>query len=186
MLFPGAAAKHRRWSPANFASLADALHQEHGLPFVVAGGPDDGPMAEEITTHAKLAKVHNYAGRTNLLELIALIAGAELLVSNETSAIHIAVATNVPSVAISNGNHIFRFNFYPAASGANAITLLPPALQARVAAGDRTGLIQDYGQTSDVPIEGVLQADVLAAANQLLETRNQSSQYIPTESENRI
>ena len=186
VLFPGAAAKHRRWSPANFAAVADALHQEYNLPFVVAGGPDDGPMAEEIIAHAKLAKVHNYAGRTNLLELIALIGKAELLVSNETSAIHIAVGTNVPSVAISNGNHIFRFNFYPEGADAQAITVLPAALQARIDAGDKAGLIRDYGQTSDVPIEGVLVADVLVAAQRLLETRNQSIQYISTESENRI
>ena len=42
--------------------------------------------------------LQNWAGRTSLQELSAIIARAHILVGNETSAVHIAAAVSTPSV----------------------------------------------------------------------------------------
>lgn len=73
----------------------------------------DSKIAADI---AKIVQdgIEDYTGKTNLVKLIELIAHADLLVSNETSAVHMAVSTNTRFVCISNANHIGRFNPYPA------------------------------------------------------------------------
>ena len=53
--------------------------------------------------------LQNWAGRTSLQELIAIIARAHILVGNETSAMHIAAAVSTPSVCIVGGGHYGRF-----------------------------------------------------------------------------
>ena len=50
---------------------------------------------------------------TNLAELAELLRSAELLISNETSAVHIAVAVSTPSVCVLGGGHYGRFMPYP-------------------------------------------------------------------------
>ena len=55
------------------------------------------------------AGVTSLAGKTSLQQLTTIIAGAQLLVSNETSAVHIAAAVGVPSVCIVGGGHYGRF-----------------------------------------------------------------------------
>lgn len=48
-----------------------------------------------------------------MLELAKLISESELLISNDTSAIHIAAAVNTHFICITNGNHYGRFFPYP-------------------------------------------------------------------------
>ena len=54
----------------------------------------------------------NWVGRTTLPGLAAVLAHAELLVGNETSAIHIAAAVGTPAVCIVGGGHYGRFMPY--------------------------------------------------------------------------
>ena len=51
----------------------------------------------------------DWTGKTSLQELVAVIAGAHLLIGNETSAVHIAAAVGTPSVCITGGGHFGRF-----------------------------------------------------------------------------
>jgi ADP-heptose:LPS heptosyltransferase len=53
------------------------------------------------------------SGKTTLQELAELIRGAEILISNETSAVHIAAAVGTNSVCILGGGHFGRFLPYP-------------------------------------------------------------------------
>ena len=54
----------------------------------------------------------NWVGRTSLPGLAAVLAHAELLVGNETSAIHVAAAVGTPAVCILGGGHYGRFMPY--------------------------------------------------------------------------
>jgi ADP-heptose:LPS heptosyltransferase len=57
--------------------------------------------------------------------LTTQIAESQLLLSNDTGAVHIAVAVETPCVCISNGNHYGRFVPYPASLAANFSVVLP-------------------------------------------------------------
>jgi ADP-heptose:LPS heptosyltransferase len=58
-------------------------------------------------------RVDNLIGTTSLPQLIDIIGNAELVVGNDTSAIHIAVAAKRKSVCILGGGHFERFVPYP-------------------------------------------------------------------------
>ncbi len=51
----------------------------------------------------------NWTGRTSLAELATVTANSQLLIGNETSAIHVAASVGVPSVCILGGGHFGRF-----------------------------------------------------------------------------
>ncbi|MEJ2618166.1 MAG: glycosyltransferase family 9 protein, partial [Ignavibacteriaceae bacterium] len=53
------------------------------------------------------------AGSTSLTDMAKLLSDAELLISNETSAVHFAVSVNTKFICISNGAFYNRFHPYP-------------------------------------------------------------------------
>lgn len=114
VLFPGANVEYRQWPPRYFSELIDVLTQKYNHDFVICGGPTDKHIAEQIVATVKDSKkVKNFAGTTSLAGLAEIIKQARLLISNETGAVHMAVALDIPTVCISNGNHFGRFNPYP-------------------------------------------------------------------------
>jgi lipopolysaccharide heptosyltransferase II len=92
-LFPGTNWPTKRWPVEKFAALVGPLRVRFGLSCVVGGGPAEAELA------ARIPGAINLAGRTTLHQLSALIAGAELVVSNDSGPMHIAVALNKPLVA---------------------------------------------------------------------------------------
>ena len=73
-------------------------------------------MAEHIASSIPNCGLINLCGSTNLSQLIGVISSARLLLSNETSAIHIAAATSTPSVCLLGGGHFGRFVPYPSSA----------------------------------------------------------------------
>ncbi|MGZ8694641.1 MAG: glycosyltransferase family 9 protein [Gaiellaceae bacterium] len=95
---PGARRAGRRWSPAGFAALADAL-VERGLAVVLTGSEEDAAVTAEVAA-AMSSPATDAAGRTSLGAFGALLAGARLLVTNDSGASHVAAALRVPSVVV--------------------------------------------------------------------------------------
>ena len=126
VLFPGAGIPARQWPASSFATLIDKI--ANAAPgrcrFIIAGGPGDSPLAREIASLVSTALI-DITGKTTLTELINVIGGSQLLISNETSAVHIAAGTGVPAVCVSNGNHFGRFNPYPQELADKIITVYP-------------------------------------------------------------
>lgn len=81
----------KRWPYEGWLELIHRLHLA-GERVVVLGMEGDFPYE---STEAK-----DLTGQTNLLELIALLKRAKLLVSNDSGAMHIAAALRRPQVAI--------------------------------------------------------------------------------------
>jgi ADP-heptose:LPS heptosyltransferase len=108
ILFPGAGATQRQWPVANFARLAEKIYQATGWTGVICGGPGEAKLGETLMDIAA-APLENWAGKTSLQELIAIIARANLLLSNETSAVHIAAGVSTPCVCLLGGGHYGRF-----------------------------------------------------------------------------
>jgi ADP-heptose:LPS heptosyltransferase len=111
VLFPGASWEGRQWPMAGFVRIAERLYSKTGWLGVVCGGPTDLELAETLCGNCS-APLLNWAGRTDLSQLAAIISSAQLLLSNETSAAHIAAACGVATVCILGGGHYGRFMPY--------------------------------------------------------------------------
>ena len=96
VLHPGAASGARRWPPERFAAVARTLADE-GANVVVSGGAAERPLAARVVELAGLPGERNLAGRTSLLELARLIAGAGRVICGDTGVAHLATAYATPS-----------------------------------------------------------------------------------------
>ncbi len=88
----------KRWPAMHFAALARRL-AEAGYAAWAIGGPSDAPVGAEAAALAGGA-LANLAGKTSLAEAMSLIAGAALVVSNDSGLMHVAAALGRPVVAI--------------------------------------------------------------------------------------
>jgi ADP-heptose:LPS heptosyltransferase len=93
---PGAAFGAKRWPVQRFAAVAAALARD-GHRVVVTGGPDEAALTGAVATASGGLDL---AGRTTITELLALVAGARLVVAGDTGIAHVATAYGVPSVTL--------------------------------------------------------------------------------------
>lgn len=110
VLFLGASRKERTWPPERFAEITNRFSSN---TYVICGGLGDKDLVDIFLEYINNSvKVINLVGKTNLNELISIIQKAKYIITNETSASHIAVATRTPSVCILGGGHFGRFHPY--------------------------------------------------------------------------
>ncbi len=112
VIAPGASWQPRSWPVAHFAALIQQLASQFTVDFVLCGGKDDQALCEDLSQKVSASNVINLAGQTSLLELVEIIRGAVLVISNESSPVHLAAATATPSVCILGGGHFARFTPY--------------------------------------------------------------------------
>lgn len=122
VLFPGASEAIKRWPAENFASIAERMYRQTGWLGVICGNGDDALLASAICAPAGPLLL-NLAGRTSLSQLTAILSAADLLVSNDTAAVHIAAALRVRTVCALGGGHFGRF--LPYAPDAEEFPILP-------------------------------------------------------------
>lgn len=96
---PGSVWYTKRWTTAGYSALVRSLARHYGR-VVLCGGPDDVPLAQEIEKQAQVAGLLNLAGRADLQTCMALIDRARVVISNDSAPMHLAVARQVPVVAI--------------------------------------------------------------------------------------
>lgn len=87
----------RRWEPAKWAVVADALAQRYGAHIVLVGTPADG--AEAVQT-LMAAPALNLAGQTTLPQLAAVLAQCDLFLGADSGVMHLAASVGVPLVAL--------------------------------------------------------------------------------------
>ena len=97
-LHPGASRADNRWPAERFATVADRL-AEAGLRVVLTGTPGERAVVDAVA-RATASPVVDACGRTDVGTLGALFAGANLVVSNDTGAAHVAAAVRSPSVVV--------------------------------------------------------------------------------------
>ncbi len=99
VLHPGAASESRRWPVDRWAEVGRAVAAT-GRPVVVSGSAAESELAAEVVRRARLPPENSLAGRTGLLALAALVAGAHRVVSGDTGVAHLATAYRTPSVLL--------------------------------------------------------------------------------------
>lgn len=107
VMFVGSSWDGRRWQAENFAEIGRRL-VECGVKVVLAGGPLDRAQAIRVLDCLN-GNAINLAGETSLSGLTDLLRNAVLVLSNETSAVHIAAAAGTPVLCILGGGHFGRF-----------------------------------------------------------------------------
>ena len=88
IIHPGSGNSAVNWSSVNFQKLAVNLALNSNVDAVVTGITSEQDLCTEVA-HDNPA---NFCGRTNLIEMAALIKRATLLISNSTGPLHLAVA----------------------------------------------------------------------------------------------
>jgi heptosyltransferase-2 len=88
------------WPPEHFARACDAIAREHGLRPVLAPAPNEVEIAGRIAARSEVRPVSLGGARFGIAELKALIARAQLVLSNDTGPRHIAVALDRPVVVL--------------------------------------------------------------------------------------
>jgi ADP-heptose:LPS heptosyltransferase len=90
----------KRWPTGSFARLCDALIERHGASIVFTGKGD----GERALIRETLALMHHPAidtcDRLSVGQLLALLRACHLVVSNDTSVMHLAAALKTPLAAL--------------------------------------------------------------------------------------
>ena len=127
VVFPDAFAKSRLWPVDKFAEIAGYLIDNYDYDVVVAGTNKNN--AEYIVKKVNSHRLRDATLQTTLIQLAELVHNAELLISNDTSAVHIGVAVNAKVICVSNGNTYGRFVPYPVQVYSRIITLFPEDIE---------------------------------------------------------
>jgi len=111
IVIPGSAQTSKCWPVERFAALVDRLASEQGLAVAATGGKAEDSMIETIRSLAR-HPLANLASRTSLPELVEVLRGARLVVSNDTGPGHIAAALGRPLVMMFSWSNPLRVGPY--------------------------------------------------------------------------
>lgn len=95
-IFPGASRREKYWGAINFIALSKRLSQLN-FPLVIVGGIAEADIAKEIELSSGAL---NLAGKTSLLETAVVISKAQLVISGDSSLLHLAAIQNIPTVSL--------------------------------------------------------------------------------------
>lgn len=91
----------KTWPPEFFAEIADILTQElPDIKIILLGSKGEYDVIEKVVENCKYAKPVNLSGTTSLCELVELIRGAEILLTNDSGPMHIAAFVRTPVFAM--------------------------------------------------------------------------------------
>jgi heptosyltransferase II len=98
-IHPGSVWATKRWSAEGFGRLIRLLKQKYPCEILLFGGLEDAQVVAEVQNLSGNCAV-SLVNRISLRELPAALSLCNLLVTNDSGPMHVAVARNVPVVAI--------------------------------------------------------------------------------------
>ena len=107
ILHPGVSEKKREYPEEHWITIAQRIAGIHELQVVITGAESEAPLAKRIKDGAG-EPVHSLAGLLSVEEFVMLIKHASLVISVNTSTIHIAAATQTRVIvlyALTNPQH---------------------------------------------------------------------------------
>ena len=110
----------RRWEPARWAALADALASRYGAQIILVGTPADGA---EVVEAAMTRACRNLAGLTSVPELAAVLAQCDLFLGADSGVMHLAAAAGIPVVALFGPSNHLAWGPWTPAGGSHVVRL---------------------------------------------------------------
>jgi len=97
-VFPGAPYNPRRWPAESYALLADKIIDEKIGQVIILGGIQDKPSVKKMTSCMKNRPIQWIGNDINMLA--GLIKKCNAFVGNDTGPMHLAVALDIPTIAL--------------------------------------------------------------------------------------
>ena len=109
-LAPFATHQPKIWGIQNFRELTSLINAEYEVEFFLfGGGKGEIKLLKEFKTYSP--NIHLVAGQLNLSEELALMSMLDLMISMDSSNMHLASLSGIPTVSIWGGTHP-AFGFY--------------------------------------------------------------------------
>ena len=89
----------KNWPRDYFAQLVDKLAEQYDASFFIIGVSGDKKYVDEIIKIAH-TPIANFCGKTNVIDMAAVIKNSNLFITVDTGAAHIAATTGIPMVTI--------------------------------------------------------------------------------------
>jgi len=103
-LAPFATLRPKIWGIQNFRELITLINKEHDVDFFLfGGGPDEIGLLKDFQQYSP--NIHLVAGELALSEELALIRMLDLMISMDSSNMHLAALSGIPTVSIWGGTH---------------------------------------------------------------------------------
>lgn len=110
VLCPGASFSNKQYPVELLTQVAQQLLAQ-SQSIVLLGGEKEEKLCEEIMRNCK-GNIANLAGKCNLTQSAAVLAGAAVTVANDTGMLHISEACGVPVVGL-YGPTVEQFGYFP-------------------------------------------------------------------------
>ncbi len=98
-IHPGAKWDGRKWSPENYARIADSLIDRYDAAVILAGSIGDVDFVRRITSSMK-SKPIEVVGTTSLRQLLALCEKSDLFLGVDSGPVHMAAAMGTKVLAL--------------------------------------------------------------------------------------
>ena len=100
VLGPGSAnSLAKRWPVERFSELSDGLVSELNASVVLLGSKDESAVADQLVRSSTRNPL-NLVGKTKLDEAAAIVAAADLMITNDMGLAHVAPAVGTPTIVL--------------------------------------------------------------------------------------
>ena len=152
----------KQWHLDRFAAAARALLQQHGGTVVLTGTSADRPLVNVVRAALGTAPVIDAAGALDLVDLAALLARLDVLITGDTGPMHLAAAVGAPVVALFGPSNPVRYGPLTARTRVLRVNLpCSPCGRVRLPPERCRGHVPDC-------MDGIGVEAVIRAANELL------------------
>ncbi len=164
LLSPGAGFVVKQWQPERFVELANRLQNETSARIVLTGGPGDAEACRQV--EAGLPGCLNLCSKIALPEVMGLVAGARMLVTNDSAPQHMAAMVGTPTVCLTGANHYGWWHPYPNTLAPWIFTVYPREISE--SGFSHEYLCELYGPGSSITVHGVDVEDAYEACRRAL------------------
>ena len=99
LICPFTTRPQKHWLESRWSNLAERLESELGFQVLMLGGSSDTKAAKRIQQGSR-AEIVSLVGKTTLRQSLALIKQANLVIGVDTGLTHMAVLSDIPTVAL--------------------------------------------------------------------------------------
>jgi len=171
LCFIGASTRSRRWPLRRWVDFIRAFRRTRAERVFLSG--NNRAELEMVPVLERRTGAESLVGRLSLTEILAWIAAAKAVVTNDTMAAHLGVSFDRPTVIIGNGYNYLRFSEYPRAGIARVRTVYPEVFERR--RRERGEGPYEYHETVTADIASVPARRVLEALEAVLGEPRESS-----------